>query len=118
MSDAITIRTLTDGGQSAAEIAEAVAEFIDGAKRTLELAQYDFNLLPETAEIVTGALRRAHDRGVYVRFAYNLDHRNPIPVPPPPEHDVTLLAALTIVSKQVAGVPVMMHHKYVIRAVE
>ena len=34
----VTIRTLTDGGQPATEVATAVAEFLDGAKRTLELA--------------------------------------------------------------------------------
>ena len=83
MKPEITIRTLTDGGQPAREIAAAVAGFIDGARRTLDLAQYDFDLGPETGAIVVDAIRRAAARGVYIRLAYNVDHARPVPVPPP-----------------------------------
>jgi len=44
MAQRIEIRTLADGGQQPAEIAEEVAAFLDGAKLSLDLAQYDFNL--------------------------------------------------------------------------
>ena len=111
----IEIRTLTDGGQQPAEIAHAIAGFLDGATRTLDLAQYDFNLGAETAAIVCDAIRRAAARGVRIRFAYNVDHRNPIPVPPPPEPDVQLIAQLPVEGKGIAGVPDLMHHKYVVR---
>src|SRR5260221_2238977 len=115
MKPRIEVRTLTDGGQSAPEIARAVAAFLDGAKRTLDLAQYDFDLGQETATIVGDAIRRAAARGVRVRFAYNVDHRNPIPVPPPPSPDEALIASLPVEAKPVAGVPDLMHHKYVVR---
>jgi phosphatidylserine/phosphatidylglycerophosphate/cardiolipin synthase-like enzyme len=115
MNERITVRTLTDGGQPATEIARAIATFLDGAERTLDLAQYDFNLVGETRELVADALRRAAARGVKIRFAYNVDHRNPIPVPPPPEPDVQLIAELPVTGKAVAGVPDLMHHKYVVR---
>jgi phosphatidylserine/phosphatidylglycerophosphate/cardiolipin synthase-like enzyme len=115
MNERISIRTLTDGGQQPAETARAVAAFIDGAQRTLDLAQYDFNLGLETAAIVGDALRRAAARGVRTRFAYNVDHANPIPVPPPPEPDVLLIAKLPVEGKAIAGVPDLMHHKYVLR---
>jgi phosphatidylserine/phosphatidylglycerophosphate/cardiolipin synthase-like enzyme len=115
MSERIEIHTLTDGGQQPSEIARAVAAFLDGAERTLELAQYDFNLTGEPREIVCAALERAAVRGVRVRFAYNVDHRNPIPVPPPAEPDVQLIAALPVEGKAIAGVPDLMHHKYVVR---
>jgi phosphatidylserine/phosphatidylglycerophosphate/cardiolipin synthase-like enzyme len=36
-------------------------------------------------------------------------------VPPPPEPDVQLIAALGVPAKAVAGVPDLMHHKYVVR---
>jgi len=88
MNPAISIRTLTDGGQSPGEIATAIASFLDGARQSLDLAQYDFDLGPETAAIVGDAIRRAAGRGVKVRLAYNVDHRNPIPVPPPDGLDV------------------------------
>ncbi|HEU5363021.1 MAG TPA: phospholipase D-like domain-containing protein [Gaiellaceae bacterium] len=115
MSERIEIHTLTDGGQQPPEIARVVAGFLDGAERTLELAQYDFNLTGEPREIVCDALKRAARRGVRIRFAYNVDHRNPIPVPPPAEPDVELIAALPVEGKAIAGVPDLMHHKYVIR---
>ncbi len=115
MNERIQIRTLTDGGQQPVEIAHAVAEFLDGAEKTLELAQYDFNLGPETAAIVGDAIRRAAGRDVNIRFAYNVDHGMPIPVPPPPEPDVQLIASLPVDGKPIAGIPDLMHHKYVIR---
>src|SRR5262245_8183853 len=105
MNPPVTIRTLTDGGQSAAGIAALVAAFLDGAKRTLDLAQYDFELGEETATIVGDAIRRAHERGVRVRLVYNTDHRKPIPVPPPPSPDETLIRSLPIEAKAIAGVP-------------
>jgi phosphatidylserine/phosphatidylglycerophosphate/cardiolipin synthase-like enzyme len=115
MNERIQIRTLTDGGQQPVEIAHAVAEFLDGAEHTLELAQYDFNLGTETSAVVGDAIRRAAARGVRIRFAYNVDHANPIPVPPPPEPDVELIATLPVDGKAIAGVPDLMHHKYVVR---
>jgi phosphatidylserine/phosphatidylglycerophosphate/cardiolipin synthase-like enzyme len=115
MSSSIRIRTLTDGGQPALEVAREVAEFIAAARSTLELAQYDFHLGEETAAVVGGALREAEARGVAVRILYNVDHANPIPVPPPPEPDAQLIASLGVPASAVAGVPDLMHHKYVIR---
>src|SRR5438067_8593255 len=115
MNPPVTIRTLTDGGQTAVDVATQIAAFLDGAKRNLELAQYDFELGAETAAIVGDAIRRAHDRGVVVRLVYNVDHRKPIPVPPPPSPDETLIRSLPVEAKAIAGVPDLMHHKYVIR---
>ena len=92
-----------------------MAEFLGAARRSLDLAQYDFHLGPETREVVAGALRGAAARGVAVRILYNLDHENPIPVPPPPEPDVELIAALGVPSRAIAGVPDLMHHKFVVR---
>jgi phosphatidylserine/phosphatidylglycerophosphate/cardiolipin synthase-like enzyme len=115
MSSSIRIRTLTDGGQQPLDVAREVAEFLAAAKSTLELAQYDFNLGPDTREIVGGALKAAEARGVAVRILYNVDHENPIPVPPPPEPDVALITSLGVPSKAIAGVPDLMHHKFVVR---
>src|SRR5690242_1443042 len=115
MNPPVTIHTLTDGGQSPAEVAARVAGFLDGARHALDLAQYDFDLGPETAAIVGDAIRRAHDRGVRIRLVYNVDHRNPIPVPPPCSPDETLIASLPLEATAVAGIPDLMHHKYVVR---
>src|SRR3954449_11722138 len=115
MSSSITIRTLTDGGQQPAQIAREVAEFISAAQKSLDLAQYDFHLGEETTAVVGGAIKDAHARGVAVRILYNVDHANPIPVRPPPAPDVQLIASLGVPAKAVAGVPDLMHHKYVVR---
>ena len=109
------MHTLTDGGQEPLETAQLVADFLGEARRSLDLAQYDFHLLPETAAVVGGAIAEASERGVAVRMIFNVDHRNPIPVPPPPEPDARLIASLGIPAKGIAGVPDLMHHKYVVR---
>jgi phosphatidylserine/phosphatidylglycerophosphate/cardiolipin synthase-like enzyme len=111
----LELRTYRQGGQTAAGVAETIAEFLSGARRTLDLAHYDFHLAPETAAVVGGELKAAHARGVEVRIVYNVDHRNPIPVPPPPEPDATLILSLGVPHKAISGIPDLMHHKYVVR---
>jgi phosphatidylserine/phosphatidylglycerophosphate/cardiolipin synthase-like enzyme len=111
----LEITTHTDGGQRASEVAGQIADFIGRANRSLDFAQYDFHLASETAAIVSGAIKEAVQRGVETRFLYNVDHRNPIPVPPPPEPDARLIASLGVPSRAIAGVPDLMHHKYVVR---
>ena len=81
----IELRTYRDGGQSAADVAREVAEFVSAAERTLELALYDIRLHDEAAALVSEALVDAQERGVAVRLVYNVDHPGPIPVPPPPQ---------------------------------
>jgi phosphatidylserine/phosphatidylglycerophosphate/cardiolipin synthase-like enzyme len=114
-SELLTVRTLTDGGQKPADVAHEVAEFLNGAEKTLDLAQYDFHLMPETAATVGGAIEKAAARGVAVRMIYDVGHRNPIPVPPPPEPDVALISSLGVPHRPIAGIPDLMHHKYVVR---
>ena len=115
MRGVLEVRTLTDGGQTPVEVAEQIAGFVAGARSTLDLAHYDFHLNGDTAGVVGGAIKAAAARGVAVRFIYNLDHRNPIPVPPPPEPDGQLIASLDVPVRAIAGVPDLMHHKYVVR---
>ena len=96
-------------------MAEQLFEFLGAARKTLDLAQYDFHLLPDTAEIVGGAIKDAAARGVAVRMIYDVGHRNPIPVPPPPEPDVELISSLGVPERPIAGIPDLMHHKYAVR---
>ena len=111
----IELRFYRDGGQTAADVASEVAEFLGGAKESLELALYDVRLHDEAAATVTRALVDAQARGVTVRLVYNVDHPGPIPVPPPPQTAPELLEALPIETRPIPGVPDLMHHKYVIR---
>ncbi|HEY7421177.1 MAG TPA: phospholipase D-like domain-containing protein, partial [Gaiellaceae bacterium] len=109
------VRTLTDGGQPAEQTAHALAEFCGAAKATLEIAVYDFRLPQDLNDIVCGALVAAQKRGIAVRLAYNLDHANAAPVPPPPITDPDALEAQPFPTAAIPGVPDLMHHKYVIR---
>jgi phosphatidylserine/phosphatidylglycerophosphate/cardiolipin synthase-like enzyme len=111
----IELRTLRDTGQSAADVAGWIADFLGEARSSLDLAQYDFHLESEARTVIAKAIAAAARRGVAVRIIYNVDHRNPIPVPPPPEPDGALIASLGVPHKAIAGVPDLMHHKYVVR---
>jgi phosphatidylserine/phosphatidylglycerophosphate/cardiolipin synthase-like enzyme len=111
----VEVRTLTDGGQPAEQTAHALAEFCAAAKQTLEIAVYDFRLPPELNGVVCGALVAATKRGVSVRLAYNLDHANAAPVPPPPITDPDAVESMPFPTAAIPGVPDLMHHKYVVR---
>src|SRR5581483_8043390 len=108
MTPVIQVRTLTDGGQQPVDVANLLAGFLGAATKTLDLGS-------ATEGIVRGAIEAAAARGVRVRLAYNVDHRNPIPVPPPPKCVPEDVEALRVPTKGIAGIPDLMHHKFVIR---
>ncbi len=115
-SDApIDVFTLTDGGQSAEDVARRAAGFVDGAERTLELALYDVRLPDPTGAIVAGSLRKAAARGVQVRLVYNTDTDRPPAIHPPPATRPEILAELPIEARGIPGIPDLMHHKYAVR---
>ena len=111
----IDVRTLTDGGQTAPEIAQTIADFVDAAEHSLDIALYDVRLHDPSAEIIRGAFERARGRGVPVRLAYNVDHGKKIPVPPPPVTEPSLLETLPVELAPIPGVPDLMHHKFIVR---
>jgi phosphatidylserine/phosphatidylglycerophosphate/cardiolipin synthase-like enzyme len=92
-----------------------VGEFLSAAKKTLDLALYDFDLDHPTAKLVASALTNTAHRGVNVRLAFNVDHERPIPVPPPPRGEPSVIDSLDVPTKGISGIPDLMHHKYVIR---
>ena len=111
----IRLQTLTDGGQTAADVAGWIAAFLADATKSLDIALYDFALGPAIESTVLDALRAANARGVAVRLLYNVDHAMPIPVPPPPQTDPATLARAGVPVKPIAGVPDLMHHKFVVK---
>jgi phosphatidylserine/phosphatidylglycerophosphate/cardiolipin synthase-like enzyme len=112
---AIEIITLTDGGQSADDVAHRIATFLRPAKSTLELALYDVRLPDPTGSIVADELRAASDRGVDTKLLYNVDSGRPSELHPPPQTRPDILAELPIEARPVPGIPDLMHHKYAVR---
>jgi phosphatidylserine/phosphatidylglycerophosphate/cardiolipin synthase-like enzyme len=111
----IDVFTLTDGGQTADDVARRAAGFLKPAKSTLELALYDVRLPDPTGSIVADELRAASARGVATRLVYNVDSGRPSEIHPPPRTRPEILAELPIDARPVPGVPDLMHHKYAVR---
>ncbi len=111
---AIEITTLTDGGQRAAEVARGIAAFLARAEKTLDIAVYDVRFETDAGGLVLASLLAAAQRGVEIRLLYNVAHPGPIAVPPPPETTPEAIEALPIPTRGVAGIPDLMHHKFVV----
>jgi phosphatidylserine/phosphatidylglycerophosphate/cardiolipin synthase-like enzyme len=111
----LEVFTLTDGGQTADEVAQRVAGFLKAAKSTLELALYDVRLPDPTGSIVADRLREESAEGVKARLLYNVDAGRPSELHPPPRTRPEILAELPIEARAVPGIPDLMHHKYAVR---
>ena len=111
----IELRTLTDGGQTPTEIAREISTFIGSARTSLDMALYDVRFETDAGALVLATLLAAQQRGVAIRLVYNVDHPGPIPVPPPPEMKPEAIEALPVPTRGIAGVPDLMHHKFVVR---
>ena len=111
----IELRLYRDGGQTAVDVANQAAEFFEAAHKSLELALYDIRLHDEAAEIVKGsAARRAGPRGDGTARLQRRSRR-PDPGAAAAEDGAELLEALPLPTRAIAGVPDLMHHKYVVR---
>ncbi len=111
----IELTTLSDGGQRPGDIARGIAGFLSRAQRTLDIAVYDVRFETDAGALVLAGLLAAVQRGVRVRLLYNVAHPGPIPVPPPPETAPDAIEALPVETRGIAGVPDLMHHKFVVR---
>jgi phosphatidylserine/phosphatidylglycerophosphate/cardiolipin synthase-like enzyme len=105
---------LTDGGQTAASVAELLAGHLCRARRTLDIAIYDLKLDTEPGDLVRRAVHDVRARGVEVRVVFNQEHRRARPLPPPGFVDYEYLHSLQVASRAVPGEPDLMHHKYVV----
>jgi phosphatidylserine/phosphatidylglycerophosphate/cardiolipin synthase-like enzyme len=112
---AIEIETLTDGGQRPADVARGIAGFLSQARASLDLALYDVRFETDAGALVLASLLAAVQRGVEVRLLYNVAHPGPIAVPPPPETAPEAIEALPVATRGIAGIPDLMHHKFVVR---
>jgi phosphatidylserine/phosphatidylglycerophosphate/cardiolipin synthase-like enzyme len=111
---AIDIETLTDGGQRPAGVARGIAAFLARARSSLDIAMYDIRSETDAGALVIASLLAAAQRGVGVRMIYDVSHPGPIPVPPPPGTKPEAIEALPVPTRGIAGVPDLMHHKFVV----
>src|SRR4051812_26149135 len=114
-STSVNVTTLTDGAQRADDVAAPLIAFLEGARRSLDLALYDVRLPGPVGDAVAGAIRAAAARGVQVRIAFNEDHPGGVLDSPPPRTEPSILETLGVPLCAIPGVPDLMHHKYVVR---
>lgn len=112
--EAIELHALTDGGQRPAAVARRIAETLAEARCSLDIAMYDVRFETDAGGLVLASLLAARERGVAVRLLYDVEHPGPIPVPPPPETVPEALEALPVPTRGIAGIPDLMHHKFVV----
>jgi phosphatidylserine/phosphatidylglycerophosphate/cardiolipin synthase-like enzyme len=115
VAEPLELTTLTPGGQAASDVARRLSAFLGGAAQSLDIAIYDVRFETDAGALVLATLLAAHQRGIAVRLVYNVDHPGPIPVPPPPRTKPDAIEALPVPTRAIAGVPDLMHHKFVVR---
>ena len=111
----ITLRTLTDGGQTAEEVAAQLIAFLGTAHTSLDIALYDVRLPGPVGDAVADAIaRRGRARG---RRPHRLQRRRraAAAVPAAAAHAAGILAELGVPLRGIRGEPDLMHHKYVVR---
>ena len=111
-----------------ADVAKLIADFVAGARKTLDIAIYDFRLGDDAAATVSAALRKCASNNVTIRIIYDATtepQANGSPEMPPAhlEADRKAPGTETFVNsfadiaqiKPVTGYRVLMHSKYLIR---
>jgi phosphatidylserine/phosphatidylglycerophosphate/cardiolipin synthase-like enzyme len=106
---------LEDGGQTAASVAGKLVAFIDEARRSLDVAIYDFHATEGSGVSVADALVSAARKGVAVRVAFNVERPRAAAQPRPPLCRPDEIDGLDVPTRGIRGEGSLMHHKYVIR---
>jgi phosphatidylserine/phosphatidylglycerophosphate/cardiolipin synthase-like enzyme len=111
----LSLDFLSDGGQSADTVADHVAGFVREARRSLDVAIYDFHAREGASSRIADALEEAAGRGVAVRVAFNVERIRHPAAPRPPLCDPDEIDGLEVPTRGVRGEGALMHHKYVVR---
>ena len=123
--DTLAVRFLEEGGQDEMQVAGWLAEFIDGARETLDLAVYDCRLSREPAALLRDALGDRIAAGVRVRVVYDagikpqspggLDTTGADYAPLDTDYRVKELGLADELTRGVTDFRGLMHHKYLVR---
>jgi phosphatidylserine/phosphatidylglycerophosphate/cardiolipin synthase-like enzyme len=107
---------LRDGAQTAEEVAGRVVAFVEGARRSLDVAIYDFHARQGASAAIGDALEAALHRGVHVRVVFNeerLEHPNATAAPM--QGDPAVIDGLEVPTHAISDRGALMHHKYIVR---
>ena len=114
----MSVHFLAEGEQQPQDIATLLAEFVRGARRSLDIAIYDFRLSDSLRQIVAGALADAAAAGVSIRIAYDAD-KPETPnlaggMDPAPFGTGGFVQSLGYPWRRIGGMK-LMHNKYIVR---
>jgi len=114
----LSVHFLAEGEQQPHEIATLLASFIRGARRSLDIAIYDFRLSEPLRQIVASALADAAAAGVNIRIAYDADKPETpnlvAGMDPAPSGTGGFVRSLGYPWRRIGGMK-LMHNKYAIR---
>jgi len=109
---------LAEGEQTVHAVAARLADFIGGARQSLEIAVYDFRLSDPLKAIVAEALAERARAGVAIRVAYHADKPQPpmlsVGMDPAPPGTGAFVQSLGYPFRRISGVK-LMHNKYLVR---
>ena len=113
----LQLDTLVEGGQRPEHVGAALADWIAGARRTLDIALYSVHVPGPVGDRIFAALRDASARGVAVRALVHRPDLQPTPLhataAPRTRVDVLRRAGVHIeLTEQVRD---LMHHKFAVR---
>jgi phosphatidylserine/phosphatidylglycerophosphate/cardiolipin synthase-like enzyme len=118
MSADLSVRFLAEGEQPSATIATLLADFLRGARRSLDIAIYDFRLSEPIRQIVANAFADAAAAGVTIRIAYDADKPETpdlvAGMDPAPLGTGGFVQSLGYPWRRIGGMK-LMHNKYIVR---
>jgi len=116
--DDLAVFFLAQGEQHPTEVATRLADFIGGARQSLDMAIYDFRLSDPLKTIVAGALRERAGAGVAIRIVYDADKPEApdadTGMDPAPAGTGRFVQSLGYPWRRIGGMK-LMHDKYLVR---
>ncbi len=114
----VRVTLLAQGEQAGREIAAQLVAFIAAARRSLDVAAYDFRLDDPLRGMIVDALHERAAAGIRIRIAYDADKPEPPllaqGMDPAPAGTGEFVRSLGVPYRRIGG-PKLMHHKYILR---
>lgn len=114
----VSVHFLAEGEQPPANIATLLADFLRGARHSLDIAIYDFRLSDPLRQIVASAFADVAAAGVAIRIAYDADKPETpnlaAGMDPAPLGTGSFVQSLGYPWRRIGGIK-LMHNKYIVR---